>query len=206
MNLISSKPQVLCCWLRCSVLKSVSSCFLSCFCFTSFCFCLQTLSPAVPHASAREGVCACVRRSAGSHTEASRICACLRGLTHLRKEIVCGLARLRMRGPKRLSTGSRACARVDQRDCLRARASAQAWTKEIVYGLTHLRKRGPKRLSAGSRVCASVDQRDCLRARTSAQAWTKEIVYGLPHRNLTHLCMWTKECRLCTRALPHVRA
>ena len=98
----------------------------SCFCFTSFCFCLQTLSPAVPHASAREGVCACVRRSAGSHTEASRICACLRSLTHLRKEIVYGL---------------------DQRDCLWSRASAQAWTKEIVCGLVRLRMRGPK--SAG---------------------------------------------------------
>ena len=91
--------------------------------------------PSLRHASAREGVCACVRRSAGSHTEASRICACLQGLTHLRKEIVCGLARLCVRRPKRLSAGSRVCACVDQRDCLRARApkphtSAHAWTKE----------------------------------------------------------------------------
>ena len=73
-------------------------------------------------------------------------------MTHLRKEIVYGLARLHVRGPKRLSTGSRVCASMDQGDCLRARTSARAWMKEIVYGLvhrnlTHLCMRGPK--SAG---------------------------------------------------------
>ena len=124
------------------------------------------------------------------------------------------LARLRMRGPKRLSTGShaeaaRVCACVDQRDCLRARtprlrAFAHAWTKEVVYGLARrgcarLRMRGPKRLSTvshaeASRFCACVDQRDCLRActprpRASAHAWTKEIVYGLARQGCARLRM-----------------